>query len=184
MAAVLRANADGTPVTILETTFETYQPDRPADLVVSAQAFHWVDPRLRYSKAASVLRPGGALALLRNDKADLDPDLHAELDRAYAEHLPQSRHRDASHVHAEITAEIDASACFGPVEVRTAPWTESYSTADYLRLLETYSDHAILDPSHKTPLHAAIAAAIDRRGGTITIPFVAALHLARVTPRG
>jgi FkbM family methyltransferase len=59
MAAVLRANADGTPVTILETTFETYQPDRPADLVVSAQVFTGSTPRVRYSRAASAVQAGG-----------------------------------------------------------------------------------------------------------------------------
>jgi SAM-dependent methyltransferase len=182
MAAVLRENVDGERVTIEQTTFEMYEPDRPVDVVVSAQAFHWVDPRVRYRKAAAVLRAGGAIALLRNDVADLDPDLLAELDRAYAAHLPRSRHRDAAGVRAEITAEIDASGCFGPVEVRTAAWTATCSTADYIRLLETYSDHATLESSRKARLHQAIAAAIDRRGGVITIPNVAALHLARVAP--
>jgi SAM-dependent methyltransferase len=183
MAAVLRANLDGARVTMEQTTFEHYQPVRAIDVLLSAQAFHWVDPRVRYAKAAAVLRPGGAIALLRNDMADLDPDLHAELDRAYAEHLPQSRHRDAAAVRAEITAEIDASGRFGPVEVRTAAWTATYSTADYIRLLETYSDHATLESSRKARLHEAIAAAIDRRGGAITIPNIAALHLARVVRR-
>ncbi len=181
MAAVLRRNADGYRVVIEQTTFEAYAGAGPVDVVMSAQAFHWVAPRVRYAKAASLLRPGGALALLRNDKTELDPDLRAELDRAYAEHFPESKPFDASRdVLGEITAEIDQSGYFGAVEVRTCPWSAEYTSAEYVHLLETYSDHAVLDPPRSSRLYRDIAAAIDRRGGRIAIPHVAALHLARV----
>src|SRR5215207_6458975 len=38
--------------------------DASFELVVSATAFHWVDPEVKYVKAARLLRPGGWLALL------------------------------------------------------------------------------------------------------------------------
>ena len=180
MAAVLRARAAGHRVAIAETTFEEFEATRPVDVVASAQAFHWVEPSVRYTKAAELLRPSGVLALLRNDKAELDPALRAELDRAYALHWAGGPGlRTARQERAQIAAEIEASGRFGEVEVRTYPWSTSYSSADYVRLLETYSDHAVLEPSRSRPLFEAIAAAIDRRGGVITIPYVAALHLAR-----
>jgi trans-aconitate methyltransferase len=179
MAAVLRARTAGHRIEIAQTTFEAYQPTRPVDLVVSAQAFHWVEPSVRYTKAAELLGSRGALALLRNDKAELDPALRADLDRAYTAHLADGPGpRTARHERAQIAAEIEASGRFGPIEVRTYAWSATYSTADYIRLLETYSDHAVLEPSRSRPLYEAIAAAIDRRGGTITIPYLAALHLA------
>jgi trans-aconitate methyltransferase len=181
MAAVLRRNAAGHRVTIEETTFETCDVDGAVDVLMSAQAFHWVAPGVRYVKAASLLRPGGALALLRNEKAWLDADLRAELDRAYAEHFPgSSPYRPVRDVLAEVTAEIDKSGCFGPVEMRTCTWNAEYTSATYVQLLETYSDHAVLDPARSSGLYRAIAAAIDRRGGRISIPYVTALHLARV----
>lgn len=180
MAAVLRRKAAGHRVAIAETTFEAYDGDGAVDVVMSAQAFHWVAPRVRYVKAASLLRQNGALALLRNEKAHPGPELRAEIDRAYAEHFPEAGQYDGTRdVLGEITLEIDRSGCFGPVEVRTCPWIAEYTSATYVQLLETYSDHAVLEPSRRSHLFRAIGAAIDRRGGRIAIPYIAALHLAR-----
>ena len=39
-------------------------PEAAFDALFSATAFHWVDPRVGWAKAASHLRPGGLLALL------------------------------------------------------------------------------------------------------------------------
>lgn len=47
------------------TSFEDLAAENDSfDLVVSADAFHWVDPALRFTKAARLLRRGGWLALL------------------------------------------------------------------------------------------------------------------------
>jgi SAM-dependent methyltransferase len=180
VAEVLRQNVAGLPVTIVETTFEEWQPDGPFALVVAAQSFHWIDPAVRYAKAAAVLAPGGALALLRNGKRPLDPALREDLDRAYATYFADARSMRL--VDDEIddwTREIDASGAFGTVEVRRYPWDATYTTAEYLRLLDTYSDHAVLDPARKQRLFAAIASVIDGVGGRILLPYVAVTQRAR-----
>jgi SAM-dependent methyltransferase len=49
---------------VIVTAFEDWRlPDEPFDAVVSANAFHWLDPELRFSKAAAALRPGGVLCI-------------------------------------------------------------------------------------------------------------------------
>jgi len=46
-------------------SFEELQaPDASLALIISAGAFHWVDPEVRFRKAARLLRPGGWLAVL------------------------------------------------------------------------------------------------------------------------
>src|ERR687890_307786 len=48
-------------------TFEAWDPaGRTFDAAVAGQAWHWVDPVAGGAKAASVLRPGGLLALFWN----------------------------------------------------------------------------------------------------------------------
>src|SRR5258708_21666566 len=41
-------------------------PESSFDLIFSAQAFHWVDPEVRYKKAHDLLAPGGGIALFWN----------------------------------------------------------------------------------------------------------------------
>ena len=38
-------------------------PDEPFDAVVSANAFHWLDPEMRFSKSADALKAGGFLTV-------------------------------------------------------------------------------------------------------------------------
>ncbi|MBV9281092.1 MAG: class I SAM-dependent methyltransferase, partial [Chloroflexi bacterium] len=60
MAAVARRNlARFASVTVVVSAFEDWPlPAGPFDAVVSATAFHWIDPAVRVTKAADALRPG------------------------------------------------------------------------------------------------------------------------------
>lgn len=48
-------------------------PDRSVDVVVSAQAFHWFEPAKALPEIARVLRPGGQIALVWNDRDERIP---------------------------------------------------------------------------------------------------------------
>jgi protein-L-isoaspartate O-methyltransferase len=64
LAAVARRNLMPFPYARVEVSaFERWQlPQEPFDLVVSATAFHWIDPAVRVIKAADALKPRGMLA--------------------------------------------------------------------------------------------------------------------------
>ena len=65
LAAEARRNLAGFErVTVLNANFETWQPagGERFGLVFAATAWHWIDPAVKYRKAASLLRPGGHLA--------------------------------------------------------------------------------------------------------------------------
>jgi trans-aconitate methyltransferase len=184
LAAVLRRNVAGHDVTIANTTFEAWPIERPFDVVMAAQAIHWIDPRVRYVKPAEILARGGMLAVIRNEKLALEDGLQGEIDAAYARWPAGSSQRPVDVVETarrDLVGEIDASGLFGPVDVRLYWWTTTYTTAGYLDLLDTYSDHAILARDQRAPLYQAIAEAIDRRGGVIEIPYVSMAALAQRT---
>ena len=49
---------------VLGTAEETTLPARSADLVLVADALHWMDPELAGAEAGRLLRPGGAVAVV------------------------------------------------------------------------------------------------------------------------
>ena len=79
-------------------------------LVVSGAAFHWIDPEVRFARAARLLRPGGWLALAGYEER-YDPPLGPALDALWHEH--------AAGAGAWVTRPADAAAIsvsglFGP----------------------------------------------------------------------
>jgi SAM-dependent methyltransferase len=53
---------------VLASSFEEWplEEEGTFELVVSATAYHWVDPAIHYRKSAQALRPAGSLALIWN----------------------------------------------------------------------------------------------------------------------
>lgn len=183
LAAVLRRNVAGYDVTVENITFEAWPIARPFDLVMAAQAMHWVDPSVRYTKSAEVLAPGGVVAIIRNEKLPFEPGLRAELDAAYARWHSRSTNRPSDdpveEARREVVEEIGASQRFGEVETRVYSWTASYPTARYLDLLDTYSDHAVLAADPRARLYEAIARVIELHGGLLEVTYASMAFIAR-----
>jgi SAM-dependent methyltransferase len=179
MAAVLRRNVAGHDVTVVESRFEDWRgPEH--DLVLAAQAFHWIEPATRCLRTAAA---APWLAVVTNETASLDPPLRAELDAAYARWIPaKTATSDLDAVRAGWVDEIAASGRYGPVHVGQFPWHTRYSRPGYLDLLATYSDHAVLPAPDRAALFEAIGAAIDRRGGSIEVSYTTMALVARRTP--
>lgn len=188
MAAVARRNLAGfEAVEIVTADFETWPlPAEPFDAVVSATAFHWIDPEVRMAKAADALRPGGALAVVATQHvAGGTESFFAEVQDCYERfdpsappglRLPAAHDVDSSdHAH-----EVARSGRFGPVAFRRYAWDLTYTTAEYLAVLRTYSGHRALSPKAREGLLECIAGLIDRRyGGRVTKRYLTELRVAR-----
>lgn len=70
-------------------SFEDFTVSGPFDLVVSATAFHWIDPVLGLPKAARLLRPGGWLALMTTGERYHEP-LRTQLRDLWTRHSRQA----------------------------------------------------------------------------------------------
>jgi ubiquinone/menaquinone biosynthesis C-methylase UbiE len=71
----------GTSVRFEVVAFEDFEAGEATfDLVVSATAFHWVDPDVKFDKPSRLLRPGGWLSLLATGEKYDDPFGAALLD--------------------------------------------------------------------------------------------------------
>jgi SAM-dependent methyltransferase len=184
MAAVARRKG----LTVEEGTFEDWPAaGRKYDLVVSAQAWHWVDPERGPAQAASVLVPGGRLAVFWN-LGRHDDATQAALDAAYARHAPAllegsvALGRVFGNRSEGDMAAIVATEAFGEPEVRHYERVETYTTAEWLDQLPTHSDHALLEPAQRDTLLDAVATVIDGLGGRIALTYDALLVTATRLP--
>jgi SAM-dependent methyltransferase len=83
MAAWLKRRFQDQPgFTVEASLFEDFAArDGQFAAVVSANAFHWVDPAVSYAKAARLLEPRGTLGLIWNFPILADEDLQRRLNR-------------------------------------------------------------------------------------------------------
>lgn len=177
MAAVARRNLAGaTAVDVVRAEFESWPlPEESFDAVVSATAFHWIYPAVRVSKAADALRLGGALAVVRTQHVrGGTEDFFIEVQHCYErfdpETPPGSRPPAAADIDgAEHAQEVARSGRFGPTVFRRYERDLTYTTAEYLELLRTYSGHRALPDAARDGLLGSIGDLIDRRyGGRVT----------------
>jgi SAM-dependent methyltransferase len=185
MAAVARRKLAAFPSVRVEVAaFEDWPlPTEHFDAVVSATAFHWLDPAVRVGKAARALRPAGSLATVATHHiAGGDESFFVEVQACYARWDPSTPAGFRLPAAADIppdSDELDRSGPFGPATFRRYEWEQSYSTASYRDLLLTYSGHRALPPEARRGLLDAIAQLIDTRyGGKITKRYLTELRLA------
>jgi SAM-dependent methyltransferase len=190
MAAVGRRHCVGFPdVTFEAADFESASPGNGYTLVYAAQSWHWVDPERRYALARRALAGGGALAAFWNRVDWSRCALRAALDAAYADagvtlddHGPMCPGAPSPlDLGDEWVPQIATAAGFAAAEIRHYAWNCDYGAAEYARLLATHSDHIVLDEPRREALLTGIVETIDRCGGTIQLPYVTILCLARAT---
>jgi SAM-dependent methyltransferase len=156
--------------------FEEWRPDgRLFDLVISAQAWHWIDPRRGAVQAAHALRPGGRIGLFWNF-ADFPPGVREVVMPIYDRLEPGLEGYSALVGNRDDRAEttlagIAGSGEFGEAQRRTFPWSKTYDTASWLEQLETHSDHRSLAPERRERLLSAVGEAIDTLGGSFEMPY-------------
>jgi SAM-dependent methyltransferase len=171
-------------------TFEDW-PDRGRrfDLVVSGQAWHWIDPVVGAAKAATVLRPRGRVGLFWNQGVHRSP-LKEALEDAYRRSAPSLARdsiamgfmEDGRFERARDT--LAATGSFEAIEIRTYRWTRRYSTAQWLDQLPTHSDHRTLPADRLAVVLREVGRAIDDAGGTFEMDYLSWLVTARRSAPG
>jgi SAM-dependent methyltransferase len=180
MAAVARRHG----VAVEVASFETWpSAGRRFDLVVSAQAWHWVDPPLGATKAAEVLEPGGRVGAFWNHGV-FDPATRAALDAVYRDIAPGLDRYSVLLGNSDerrLVAAADAfEATDGLTDVarRAFRWSRRYSRDDWLDQLPTHSDHRTLPPEQLQRLLEAVGSTIDDLGGGLSVSYEVGLVTA------
>jgi SAM-dependent methyltransferase len=174
MAAVARSHG----IEVEVASFEQWNAaGRRFDLVVSAQAWHWVDPAVGAPKLAGLLNPGGAAALFWNFE-EIDEPTRVALDEVYRRLAPEllepaEKRDDETHVKL-----LEATGAFGDLTVQVNPGQRLLSVEHFVGKLGTQSDHLMLGPQRLADVQAALRPALRSAlggadvvltGGTYTI---------------
>jgi SAM-dependent methyltransferase len=186
LAAVARRNLASFPrVEVLTSAFESWEPrDSLFDMVFAATSWHWLDPDLRYEKAARVLKPGGILAIVDSGHAfpdGFDP-FFTEIQRCYEAigepHLEWPPPRPEQE--PDRREEIERSGLFEVVGVKRQLWPVDYGADSYIDVLNTYSGNIAWEQSKRDKLFAEVRRLIGQRpDGRIRKHYLSILHVCR-----
>jgi ubiquinone/menaquinone biosynthesis C-methylase UbiE len=185
-------------------------PEGAFDGVFSATAFHWVDPQVAWAKTASLLEPGGLLALLSHIvlRDERTAEVQDELVAVLREHAPDvaagfPRSRELEVVLAGIPerrgnaselwdwlmssgrhrmAVPAAADLFVDVEVATEHRDLEETTEEVIARFRTTSIFHQVDPARREALERDDARVLERHGGTIRWPVLVVLLTARRAP--
>ena len=177
MAAVAR----GYGLEVEEALFEAWDPgSRTFDLIISGQAWHWVDPVEGAERAADVLRPGGRIALFWNLGRPPD-EVAAAFKAVYTRHTgdldkysvllggPAIDRFEQALKGLRVTGRFT-----NPVK-RSIRWSRRYNRGEWLDQLPTHSDHRALSADRLAELMDGIGDAIDAFGGSFVMEYETAV---------
>jgi SAM-dependent methyltransferase len=182
MAGILAASCTGYPgVSVVVREFERYRPAEPCGLLFSAQAWHWIDPAVRWDDAAAVLAAGGSLALFWNFDRIIDGAVQDEVTQAHRALTPHIEWETAGVPDDGLlerwpATEIAGLAAFTGLQARLYRWERVLSRRRYLQYLATHSPYLLLDAAVRDELFARIASILPAR---VPLAEDTVLYLAR-----
>lgn len=184
MLEVARTTCTDYPkIEFIESKFEEWAiPENSFDLVFSAQAFHWIEPTRGLAQVAQALRTGSAFSLFWQVQEHPDESLREAIDDAYRRIAPKMRGPAPGEKNTKQWPEVvQSSGHFAEVETGQYEWQIEYDADTWVRLLQTHSDHRILEPAQRDELLSTIHNAIEAHGGILRLNMTTELVLTRKT---
>jgi SAM-dependent methyltransferase len=147
------------------------------DLVTVAQAFHWFDAPVALAEIARVLRPGGMLALIWNEREESDPVM-AEFSRiiSWDERRPL---RDVAH----YSPAIERTGLFHAPEHHRFGHIERVSRQTLVEMAASRSYVNVMESEERAGVLGRIGELAASLAEPIAIPYVTEVYTARVLAR-
>lgn len=173
-------------VRIIPQTFEEWQVEpRKFQIVLAANAWHWISSDIKYVKASEALQENGALVLLWNMSLEPTYEVYQVLNQVYQDVAPLVAPKyEGRETQEEILQGlgklISDSGLFGSPVQEAIECERTYDTERYLSLLSSYSQYIALEPATREALFAGLRSTIDQQlEGQIQLFNLAAYQIAR-----
>ncbi|WTW99284.1 class I SAM-dependent methyltransferase [Streptomycetaceae bacterium NBC_01309] len=185
LAAVARRRLAGfASAAVVTSAFEDWEAGdaAPFDAVAAFNCLHWIDPRVRYTKPAELLAPGGVLAVGScswSRPSDADAfwfDVQDDYQAVGYEGDPPPPPEAIGPWHLPVEAED----LFDEVAAVRHPFTVRYSADDYVAVLATQSGTRALGADRSAEFLGRVQRRLKSLGAPeLTVTFVALLTIAR-----
>jgi SAM-dependent methyltransferase len=183
MAAVLSAKLAGNADFRVDVAaFEDWSAARPAgapgfDGLISAQAWHWTDPKTRWADAARAVRGGGVIALFWNADRHADPRVADAYTAAYdrrgievrAVLDPSPDDDESKPPESWPGAHAEAELYFTDLRTHRYHWARRMAVVDYVARVNTTSPHLILPQEVRDDMSAELVATLTRYGDDVEL---------------
>jgi ubiquinone/menaquinone biosynthesis C-methylase UbiE len=146
--------------------------DDSVDAIAVGQAFHWFRHDEAVPELHRVLRRGGGVALIWNNR-DPDDALQTEITKMIRE-LPARRAR-LEHSARRLTK----SGLFGPIEERRFSFVHELDADGLVARIASISYVAAAPPDRQAQLERQLRELADAHGGRIAFPYVADVYISR-----
>ena len=173
-------------VVVVVSTFENWANNQEDfGLVVSGQAWHWVEAPIRTIKAQQVLSGSGHLALLWTHPVWDRVSLRGPFEALYQTFAPQLVAGGpwfpgfGGPYGAEQPTEEELSGRFDPIITRRWRWTEHYCQGKYVDLLRSLPEHDRLPDRKREDLFAGHGDEIELHGGFVDIEYETRTYVAK-----
>lgn len=164
-------------VTVVDGTAEQIPlPDASVDVVTVAQAFHWFDAPVALEEIARVLKPGGGLAILWNERDEATAWV-AEMSRLIRWHertVSRYQHTDW----AEVVA---SSGRFAPLQEQVVRWDQALTRELLADRVRSISYIAVMPLPERERLASEVAALATRLPEPFPLPYLCRVQWTRRT---
>lgn len=162
--------------------FEQYDfADQDWDVVLAAQAFHWVPQPQGYEKCADVLKTGGHLAVFWNMYITYDNALDNELlalSNKYGGFADFLSEKDCETRIHSIVSDIENSKLFSKPKVFRKLWKQDYTAEEYFGFVSTGNRFIQKSEDEKAAAFLDIVDLCNKNNGIIERPYLCVLYLA------
>jgi SAM-dependent methyltransferase len=152
----------------------TNLPDKSVDFVTAGQAFHWFDPGCARTEFRRIVRPGGWLALVWNERAPANHGFQADYEAMVRRYAPE-----VLRIRADAIEQV-----FGGCAWRSEQFPNRQRLA--CAGLEGRLSSSSYAPLPGTPEHAVMREALGRlfdeyqSGGTVTLWYETKVYVGRI----